>query len=522
MAKKDIFLKGSPANFKRLLVLVCLTLIFSREVLASPFNLDFSVQGNNLYVDDWIFSGRQLYLSYCTPDNGRVFSFTSPAAFRLSGILVFFRKDASATPADVLNPDGLKISVFEGSVFDPEKALVFRVPFKGSHPSHNSLAESFSLGLSQARGIFFELEPLWLEKDATYKVALECPAGTLPHNIYGDGKNPEVKSLDSSTLAVSGLSNIRKPYFQLYSKNDGSAKVKPAVKTPPANRPVIFVHALGGFPADFSEYTDLLKSAGWPGSYLLNFDYGLKDGKYNNYGDLNDLIGRLNTAVATLSAGFKADGGDGKINLIGYSSGALLARNYLVSNKSTPRVQRFISIAGAFKGSFLADLEGGNDNFLRGIGDASARLAKIFLPNLSSSNPFTLGRTPPDKIFKTQIVSDSAKVTGFKREDLPSSISYYSLQGDIKGESNQKLFKSLITSSGSLGDGAVLGTSSSDLPNLSSFSFLDTAIATRSVTKSTATVSASFLLPDFSKIKFFHGSLLKAQEIKNKILDLLK
>lgn len=518
MERPDIFPKLTPANFKwPLLFLVCIIFLSAKEAWALPFYTDFMPQSYSLEVES---APLYTYLSDCYNGNGRAFSFTSSFTLRISGVSFFFYKDGSAGATSVYKSEDLAVSLYLGDNPNPEQAMVFRSTFRNSYPSHNAVVSSF--GVSSARGLLFELAPVWLESGKQYTFVVECfDASVSPQKIYGGSGQTDVRSFDSQTLTTSAGSNIRKPYFQLYSKNDGLTKVKPAAKTPPTNRPVVFVHGLGGLPSDFSDYTDTLKNSGWDSRYLLSFDYGLKDGQYNNFASISDELPRLSVAVATLSAMYKNDGGDGKVNLVGYSSGAPLAKNFLGNFKASHHVENFISIAGDFKGSFLADLEAGSD-FPRAASEATANLAKIFSPGISSFNPLTYGRTPRDTVFKTQIISTSSQVSSFKKEDLPDGIKYYSLQGDIKAASTQKLFKSLVKSEGSLGDGAVLGSSTNDLPNVSSFSFLDSAIATRSVTRSAATVSASFTLPDFSKIKFFHSNLLKAVEIKNKILELLR
>jgi pimeloyl-ACP methyl ester carboxylesterase len=316
--------------------------------------------------------------------------------------------------------------------------------------------------------------------------------------------------------------NIRKPYFQIYSKNDGLAKIKPVDRVPPYGRPIVFVHGFGGLPSDFYDYIDTFRNSGWDSRYLLSFDYGLKEGRYNNFAPIDEELSRLSTAVSTVSALYRTDGGDGKVSLVGYSSGALLVRNFLGTNRASHHVKDFISIAGNFRGSFLADLEASNDAYPRSAAEASAKLAKIFTPNITSINPLSYGRIPQDNAFRKQITSVSPQVSRFKINDLPEDVRYCNLQGDITVLSTQRLFKSLVKSVGSLGDGAVLGSSASDLPGVSSYSFLDNAVATRSVIRSGATVSAGFTLPDLSSLRFFHSNLLKALEIRNKILELLK
>ena len=516
MLKKVIFPKASLGRYRLILLLLVPIFFRGNVALAINFNLDFYPQGQVL---DTEFSPPYNYLSDCSVGQGRFFEFTSGRSFRLSGLALFFFRETTGNVNSIFRTSDLKVSLFEGSGASPSKALIFRAGPSLVHPSHNTILSLFGNG--EARGLFFDIGSLWLEKNKTYTILLECQ-NVLPEvqKLYATSSYSGARSFDSLAFGPADENIYKKPYFQLYYRNDGLALISP-VKTLPLLRPVILVHGLGGNPADFSQIVDLLKASGWPSSYLLSFDYGLKNNVYNSYPDLKDLTKRLNLAVSTVSAQFRAAGGDGKVDLIAYSAGALVARNYLAEFKGSQSLRRLVALGGTFKGSFLTDLEKGNERF-PGVGvTLPLRLAKIFLNPLISLNLLTMGRASEDDSFKAQLVDDSSVVRLYKKEDLPAEVGYYGLTGDIKVKEVQKLFNLSIVSQGSLGDGAVLGESGNDLNNPSVFTFSEISVATRSVTRGTATVSALLKLPDLTKLKFLHSNLFKADEIKNKDLYII-
>lgn len=518
MVRKVTFLKNTPEKFSRaVLALLLLSFLSSKTAWALPFNADFFPSGQILEVEKAPLS---LNLSDCSLSQGRIFNFTAPVSFRLSGVGLFFFEDYNSQNS-LLSPAKLLVSIFSGDGVVPTNALIFRSPFKNNSSSYIKALSLFGNG--QAKGLFFELKPLWLGASQTYTLLLECQNSSGPvQKIYGGSNNSGARTFDSTSFSASPETSFKIPYFQLYTKNDGLVNVAPAT-TLPSSRPIVLVHGLAGAPVDFSDFVTQLTSAGWEERYLLSFDYGLKtDGAYNGLASLGDLLPRFKTAVATLSATYKAEGGDGRVDLLAYSSGSVLARNYLGLNRTNPGVRDLISIGGLFKGSFLIDLEKGNENF-PGVGTRlPLNLGKALLAPLVALNPLTSGRALSDNSFKQQLTSSGTAILAFKKEELPTSVNYYSLQGEIKARNQQNLFKVSVKSESSIGDGATLTDSASELPSLAASTFSESFDLSRTLTRGSATVSATLNLPDLGKLRFLHSQLLKAAEIKNKVLEILK
>lgn len=530
METKVTFPKIFPGNFKVSCLLATFLFLASQvlptPVLAYPF-FRVARDGNPSafpagYVPEINFHGGQGAAVSCTKSQGRQYNFSYAYPFNLEGISFYIL-------TTVGNQSTFDLGIFWLSVFpgeSPNLKTTAPYSFRVSPTFKNVVA--FDGRGNPTFEVFFPLEPIYLEREKIYTVILECQVEA--ESLYRVWESPLLETglissyFDSNTFSSRPYYALdRKIQQSLFFKN-GNVQNRPirVAKSLPPTRPVILVHGLGGRPGDFADYVDLLRSQSWDSHYLLSFDFGLKDGSYDNFADLADLVRRVEVAVATLSARHRADGGDGKVDLVGYSSGSLLARNYLALNKNRHSVRRFVSIGGTFKGSFLIDLEKGNENFPGAKTKLPLHLVKIFRQPLSELNPLAMGRVPRDELFKNQVVSTSRQVSSFKKEDLPLDVDYYSLQGDIKAKYTQKLFKFLVKSEGSLGDGAVLAESSSDLPNASIFSFEENLVVTRSISRSEASVSAKTFIPDFSKFNFFHSNLLRASEIKNKVLDLLR
>ncbi len=483
---------------------------------ALPFNADFFPKSHSLEVEQ---APTPVGLSDCSSSQGRVFDFSSSVSFRLGGVALFFFEDYNSQNS-ILDASRIKLSVYSGA---PESlnALIFRAPFQNNDSSYSKALSLYGNG--QAKGVFFELpSPIWLTQSKTYSMVVECNNSSgSPQKIYG-GNTTGARQFDSGAFTTGSEATSKVPYFQLYSKNDGQVLVVPPLPTPPL-RPVIFVHGLGGVLSDFSGYTSLLLSQSWSSENVVTFDFGLKsDGSYNSWSGLNNLLPGLRIRSVTLAASYKARGGDGKIDLVAYSSGSVLARNYLGQYKGNSLVRKFIAIGGIFKGSFLADLENGNENFPGSGSNMSLSLGKVLHNPLKALNLLTMGRVPSDDSFKGDLKAASGPVLKFQKSDLPADVSYYSLRGEIKARNSQKLFKTSVTSEGSLGDGASLSASANDLPSVSTTSFDEAFDLPRSFTRQTATVSASLTIPDLSKLKYLHSNLLEAAEIKSRVLEILK
>lgn len=519
MAAKVILPKDTLGKFSRSFLVLGFLLFFpSRIARALPFNVELFPKGHSLEVEQAPPPSNSL--SDCFASQGRVFNFSPGTSFRLGGVGFFFFEDYNSQNG-VLDTTKLRLSIFSGDSVDSLSALIFRNPFQNNDASYNKSLSLFGNGL--AKGVFFELiHPIWLSQNQNYSILIECnnPSGSV-QKIYGGGNTTGARSFDSNLLAAAPNANLRVPYFQLYSKNDGLVAVAPTPPTP-SSRPVVFIHGLGGAPSDFSDYTSLLLSQNWNSANVLTFDYGLKnDGSYNGLPNLDDLLPRLRASLVTLSASYKAEGGDGKVDIMAYSSGALLARNYLGSYKENSLVKKFVAVGGLFRGSFLADLETGNDNFPGAGVKLPLSLAKTLLGPLKALHLLTAGRFSSDESFKIDLASSGGSVLKFQKASLPSDVAYFSLRGEIKARNIKKLFNTSVKSEGFLGDGASLSVSADDLPNATATLFEESFDLAHNFVRQAATVSATINLPELSKLKYLHSNLLKSAEIKKKVLEIL-
>jgi len=100
--------------------------------------------------------------------------------------------------------------------------------------------------------------------------------------------------------------------------------------------------------------------------WFLSYSYTGTDAKtsgYNNQGTIEDVSLGMEQAVATLSASHKAAGGDGQVDLLGYSLGGLVIREYLAAHPNNHNIHQAVTIASPHQGAYFADIRKAADAF---------------------------------------------------------------------------------------------------------------------------------------------------------------
>jgi len=172
---------------------------------------------------------------------------------------------------------------------------------------------------------------------------------------------------------------------------------------PPKHNPVIFIHGLGGHPGDWdlggnkagfkTKLLDKYRSdqPDYPAEWLVSYSYTGVDrdtGGYNNQGRVEDISAGLEQAVASVSAQHKAVGGDGKVDLVGFSLGGLVIREYLATHPNNHLARKCITIGTPHQGSFLADIKKGFNTL--GLSDSIRELVEDFADQALNEAGFTL------------------------------------------------------------------------------------------------------------------------------------
>ncbi|MBM4402679.1 MAG: hypothetical protein FJ044_05545, partial [Candidatus Cloacimonetes bacterium] len=133
------------------------------------------------------------------------------------------------------------------------------------------------------------------------------------------------------------------------------------------HHPAIFIHGLGGYPTDWTTgdkrvYFDTLKAEpyNYPEDYLATYAYADADGNPDTYdyqGDVTKISADLETYVNALSQKHLADGGDGKVDLVGFSLGGIVAREYLNTHRGNHKIRKLITIGSPHQGVYLMSFE---------------------------------------------------------------------------------------------------------------------------------------------------------------------
>ncbi|MDA1338356.1 MAG: hypothetical protein O2871_03240, partial [bacterium] len=130
----------------------------------------------------------------------------------------------------------------------------------------------------------------------------------------------------------------------------------------PKHRPVILIHGFGNNPSDWDtgekkEYKKRLlelyrqDDPEYPEEWLVSYSYGIDaQGKYDYQGRIENISAGMNQLVPFLADEHKFYGGDGKVDIVAYSLGGIVARNYLNNNSENHHVRKLITIASPHKG----------------------------------------------------------------------------------------------------------------------------------------------------------------------------
>jgi pimeloyl-ACP methyl ester carboxylesterase len=134
----------------------------------------------------------------------------------------------------------------------------------------------------------------------------------------------------------------------------------------PFYRPIVLIHGLGESPEDYSlgnnkgvyrekimqMYQDDPSGFEYPESWIHNYSYGLdRAGNYDYQGSIIDISKNLDSVLEELSQDSSFHGGDGLVDIIGYSLGGLVPREHLRNNPQEGRLGKIITIAAPHQGA---------------------------------------------------------------------------------------------------------------------------------------------------------------------------
>ncbi|MBU1110502.1 alpha/beta fold hydrolase, partial [Patescibacteria group bacterium] len=291
--------------------------------------------------------------------------------------------------------------------------------------------------------------------------------------------------------------------------------------------PVIFIHGLGGQPTDWTTgdkkmHFEALREIGYPEHYLNTYTYADVDGNpdtYDNQGDVTLIAGDLDEQVDGLSQMSLAEGGSGKVDLVGFSLGGLVARQYL-NTYGEDKVDQLITIASPHLGADILYLE----NWLEDIPVFGNFLRKVVVESVSALLKAFAGGPDLESPAAQQVRPESTFL-----EDL-NSVRIYNIPtstaaGDIDLSIKQKIFFWELEKTMSLGD-TLMGTQSANSPpadNLIPHVFSDPDIVSFNISPirigNAFTYELDALTP--SEFKYQHKNLIRQPEVVTLVVQTL-
>ncbi len=312
---------------------------------------------------------------------------------------------------------------------------------------------------------------------------------------------------------------------------------EPAVP-PPLHHPAIFIHGLGGRPEDWVNgdkkvYFDTLKADpyNYSNDYLVVYPYADADNNpatYDYQGDVTKISADLGNYVNELSQKYLTDGGDGKVDLVGFSLGGLVARQYLNTHPTDHKIRKVITIASPHEGAYILSAERWFD-LIPFAGDYLKKAFNVFMENtlLGFMNFLDESGQPTDldSVAIQQIVPGSnflATINSlFWTTPEPE---YEALYGDIDAEFRQKIFFFTLKKKFSVGDGFIKTESATGIPAevVGEYGYSDPAVLNIK-TAQTSSGAYEYVLdtPSISDLSVWHGKLIVKPDVVQKVIELL-
>lgn len=309
----------------------------------------------------------------------------------------------------------------------------------------------------------------------------------------------------------------------------------PSASGGPPPHPAIFIHGLGGRPEDWTTgdkkvYFDLLKADyGYPEEYLIAYPYADADenpATYDYQGDVMKISADLESYVNALSQKHLADGGDGKVDLVGFSLGGLVARQYLNTHSDNHKIRKAITIASPHEGLSILTPETWVES-LPFFGQFIKKAFLSFLNNFLLGLFVNPGSEQPVSFASPaaqQLVPNNPFLQWLNDRGLiPTSLSYSALCGDIDARFRQKVFFFTLEKSASIGDGTVPKESALGIPvdDLTKICFSDEALFDIRVAKIGTGYEYAIDPISFSDVRFRHSELIVQPEVVNEIIGIL-
>ncbi len=437
-----------------------------------------------------------------------------------------------------LDPSVFELSIYEGLM---EHANL-DIPLQTNTKCLLATVVEGSAGGAPTYQLFFAFDPIEVKAGQDYTAILTTTETTIGRyrfwirSDYYDGFfltfNPLTQKFKNPTSG-----NIGAP-FGLYVLEGWQG-------TPPRFHPVVLIHGMGGRPSDWSlpeqDYVSLIREMyatdedfSYPPTWIHTYYYGNVGWEYNYQGDIREIALGLEAVVDDLATRYAESFGetleslesrdeDRVVDIVGYSMGGLVARQYLIKHQDNHHIRKLVTVAAPHQGSFWM-----------GLDDSLSTLPKIGESLESAVNDlvykafdrFDKNGQPlsPNSTAAQQLIPDSEFLDYLNMvEWAPLDVDYSVIYGDIKVNLRERLFFLEFHKELSIGDFAVLVDSARTIPAVvpKEFSFEEEADIPLVLYKKTELVKLVLEIPSIDVLRFSHFSLLRQTEIKDTIIDIL-
>jgi len=306
--------------------------------------------------------------------------------------------------------------------------------------------------------------------------------------------------------------------------------------------PVIFIHGLDGRPEDWVDgnkkiYWEMFQEKGYPEELLATYAYADADGDpqtYDYQGDVtkidDDLPGLVEKMAQRYEEKYGMSCGDQCVDLVGFSLGGIVARQYLNEHPVGNKIRKVVTIGTPHRGvPWLGVID--RAELLPGVGGAARR---AIIDSINKGAILRAAGLGEDQVLDLrsdaalQMRPASEFLGYFNSVVYGSKLAFQAIAGDIDLQLSQNLFHfKLLSSRISLGDGIVDVGSAVGVPamDITQDHFSDKTRyiqGTLLLVRAEKTYKYTIDLASADDLRYFHLSLPKQPEVVQQVLDFLR
>lgn len=297
------------------------------------------------------------------------------------------------------------------------------------------------------------------------------------------------------------------------------------------HHPAIFIHGLGGYPTDWTTgdkrvYFDTLKVEPYNYSeeFLHAYEYADADGNpetYDNQGDVTLISQGLENEVNRLAELYQPSCTENCLDIVGFSLGGIVARDYLNNHPTNHKVRKLITIASPHEGAWIFNPE----NWVELIPGAGKFMRKV-LTSIATTFLQVLGQNVNLNSPAAQQVRTGSDYLDALNDVSVETLHYDTAYGDIDTEIRQKIFFFELKKKLTIGDGYIMPESATGIPatDLDTYGFSDELDLKFDINvKKTSEGGYELAVDPFSldELNYHHGKLVTHPDVVSRVIELL-